>query len=565
MLSQTPWCSGPILLCKILAPQPRFRTVKLSTTTLCLALGLASLGCRSTLDYKIEADREAYELVQSRRDELFGHRGDFSIEPPVDSLRARILQGNSPEMGPLDLPESLRIAAENNRDYQTRKERLYLAALDLTLERWRLGWIAEGGGAVGIDGLGAHAGQQSGSTEFGLRRVLGTGAEIVGSIGLSIVKDLTSNSGATTSSSLSFFFTQPLLAGSGELIVYEDLTQAERDLVYEVRSFERFRRELAVDLASRLLRLHESLERIDNEQRNYENVALIRERNEALSEAGRLSAIQVDQARQNELSSENRLIGVRLGFETLMDSFKLLLGLPMSAALMIAPTELERLADSKLADDSLSSELALSIACANRPDFLTVVDRVVDAERQSRVAEDAMGMGLDITSSIQAPSNSDEPFRYNFKNVSWDLGLILDLPIDRLPQRNAYRTSLIRWQAAARDAAEFQDNMASDLRASLREVVASKESLAIQEMAVTLAEKRVESAGLNLAAGRADTRDLLDAQDSLVESRNGRNRALIDLTLARLQLALDLGLLRVDGSGIRMEAVANPATQEVSE
>lgn len=539
--------------------------MKLSPLLICLALGLPVAGCRSPHDHKVEADRQVYDLVQSRRDEMFGHGEPFTIDPPEDSLRIRILQGRAGDTAPLDLPESLRIAAENNREYQDRKERLYLAALDLTLERWRLGWIADAGGEAGISGLGSHAGQQTGSGQFGLRRVLGTGAEIIGDLGLSIVKDLTGGGGTEVNSSLSLFFTQPLLAGAGELIVYEDLTQAERDLVYEVRSFERFRRELAVDLASRLLRLHESSERIDNERRNYENVVLIRERNEALSEAGRLSAIQVDQARQNELTSEDRLIGVRQGFESSMDSFKLLLGLPMTADLSIDPKELARLASSALVEDSLTPEAALTIACANRPDFLTVVDRVVDAERQSRVAADAMGMGLDITSSINAPSNADEPFRYNFKNVSWNLSLILDLPVDRLPQRNAYRSALIHWQAAARSAAEFQDTMASSLRDSIREVSASKESLRIQEQAVLLAEKRVESAGLNLAAGRASTRDLLEAQDSLVNSQNGKNRALIDLTLARLQLALDLGLLRVDDSGIRMEDSLPTGGQEVSE
>ncbi len=187
--------------------------MKLSNSIPYLALGLLCSGCKSSLDYKIDADREAYQLVQSRRNELFGDSGEFTIEPPVNSLRARILQGSSGDIDPLDLPQCLQIAAENNRDYQDRKERLYLSALDLTLERWRLGWIADGGGEAGISGIGDHAETQSASGDLGLRRVLGTGAEIVGGLGLAIVKDLTGSGGTTTSSNLSLFFTQPLLAG----------------------------------------------------------------------------------------------------------------------------------------------------------------------------------------------------------------------------------------------------------------------------------------------------------------------------------------------------------------
>jgi outer membrane protein TolC len=539
--------------------------LNLSCRHFCLFVGLSLSACRSPLEHKQDADQEVYQLIQNRQDEIFGGEDRFTIEPPEDSLRSRILRGEVESLETVGLAVCLGIAAENNRDYQERKESLYRAALDLTLERWRLGWIANGGGDAGIDGLASHATLQSGSGALGLRRVLGTGAEIVGSLGLSIVKDLTSGGRIFTSTSASLLFTQPLLAGAGELIVYEDLTQAERDLVYEVRSFERFRRQLAVDLAGRILRLHQDLERIENERRNYENVVAIRERNEALSLAGRFSAIQVDQARQNELSSEDRLIGVRQSYENSVDSFKLLLGLPINIPLSIDMGSLDSLANSELPKAGISDQLAFDFACSNRPDFLTAVDRVVDAERQSRVAADALSMGLDLTSAIRAPSGADEPLSYNFKDVSWDIGLVLDLPIDRLPQRNAYRTALIRWQSAARGAAEFQDSMFTDLRASLREMKSSQESLAIQDTAVALAEKRVESAGLNLQAGRASTRDLLEAQDALVSSRNGKNAALIDLTLTRLQLALDMGLLRIDETGIRMESTPELAAQEVSD
>jgi outer membrane protein TolC len=353
-----------------------------------------------------------------------------------------------------------------------------------------------------------------------------------------------------------------LLAGAGELIVYENLTQAERELVYEVRTFERYKRELAFDLAQRLLRLHQDLERIENERRNFENVKDIRERNEALSAAGRLSAIQVDQARQNELSSEDRLITTRQVYAGSLDSFKLLLGLPMAVELTIDPAQLELLAAGGEGLGDLGSEHALKLARASRPDFLTAVDRVVDAERRSRVAADALRMGLDITSSVDVSSETNKPLRYNFQDVSWSLGILLDLPVARLPQRNAYRSSLIQWQSATRSAEEFEDGMASDLRDELRSVKARKESTRIQQSAVLLAERRVESVGLNQQAGRANTRDLLEAQDALVSSRNAETRAIIDLTLARLELGLDLGLLRVDENGIRMESVPIESAQE---
>jgi outer membrane protein TolC len=62
----------------------------------------------------------------------------------------------------------------------------------------------------------------------------------------------------------------------------------------------------------------------------------------------------------------------------------------------------------------------------------------------------------------------------------------------------------------------------------------------------------VESAKLNLAAGRAETRDLLDAQASLVSAENNTTSSLIQFNLARFDLHLELETLRVDEGGIHV-------------
>jgi len=511
-------------------------------TLVCLSLvAWGFLSCQSPQEYAVEADRDAYALVRDRRAELFGELGEFTIDPPVDSLRERVLRGEVTVLEELDLATCLEIAAENNREYQTRKENLYRSALDVTLERWELGWIPDGAGDAGIDGVGDRATTASGGIGFGLDKVLGTGATIISGIGLSLVKDVLSGGGWSAQTSASLLFTQPLLRGSGELIVYE------------VRDFERFRRQLAVDVAGRLLRLYQDLDAIANERLNYENVVDIRERNESLSEAGRLSDIQVDQARQNEYTSEDRLISAQQDYENALDSFKLLLGLPMGVELSIDRTELGQLAEIGLTDADIDAQQAIALAYEHRPDFQSAVDQVIDAERKSRVAADALRIGLDVSASVDVASHTNKPLRYNFQDTLWGLGLVLDLPLSRTPERNTYRRSLISWQAAARGAAELEDQIAGELRGLLREVTSRRESQRIQENAVHLAQKRVESAGLNLQAGRASTRDLLEAQEALVSSQNAQTRALIDYTLARLDLVLDMGLLRVESGGIRME------------
>ena len=73
--------------------------------------------------------------IERRRAEL-GAVDPFNIDPTTVKLRARLLAGDE-DLPPLDLVDCLRIAAENSRTYQDRRESLYFEALDLTLE-----WLA---------------------------------------------------------------------------------------------------------------------------------------------------------------------------------------------------------------------------------------------------------------------------------------------------------------------------------------------------------------------------------------------------------------------------------------
>jgi hypothetical protein len=89
-------------------------------------------GCKTAAEQSDEADRDVYSLVVQRRAQLAIGEAQFNIEPPAGSLRQRILRGEPQDSAPLSLLACLDIAAENSREYQSRKEQLYLVALDVT-------------------------------------------------------------------------------------------------------------------------------------------------------------------------------------------------------------------------------------------------------------------------------------------------------------------------------------------------------------------------------------------------------------------------------------------------
>jgi outer membrane protein TolC len=290
---------------------------------------------------------------------------------------------------------------------------------------------------------------------------------------------------------------------------------------------------------------------VANQRANYENLNRIAERNKALAEAGRMSDIEMDQARQQELSSIDQLIQEEQRLEDLLDDFKFFLGLPPQAGVQVVPDALERLAaavpeELPFDDPEWLSEHALEW----RLDQQTALDEVDDVQRQNVIDADALRSALDVIGAVDGVSEDGNPLEYSKDSLDWTLGVELDLAIDRLPERNRYRASLIDLKESLRSAEENEDSIRIQVRDGLREAVRTVESWNLQRGAVQLAARRVESAQLNLEAGRAETRDILDAQEALLTAQNSATRALVDQRLAVLNLWLDLEILRLTEAGL---------------
>lgn len=520
-------------------------------------------GCMSPEEAVEEADAEVYALVQERRDAVVGDELPFSIQPPEDSLRQQLLRGeglDDERIGNLKFDQCLEIAAENSRSFQSQKETLYLAALDLTLERWRFGTIFSLGGSTGASGSGFDDGTVSTDVDGSASRLFGNGGQLVTNIGASLFRAIGTGDGWDALSNLGVSFTQPLMRGSAREIVMEPLTQAERDLVYAVRNFERFRSGFAYDVASRYYSLLLTMQTVKNELDNVDMLELLSRRNRAFAEAGQLNEIQAGQADQEVLRSRNRLVELEGRLERELDSFKLFLGLPIDT-----PVKLNDEGLSMLEIEEASSLLhgwqedqLIEFALKRRFDFLNTLEQLIDAERRTRIAADQLRMGLGLSTSISGSSSEGRPLGYSDDRLPWSVELDLDLPVDQIPERNSYRRSLITYEARRRSMEELAESIRVDLRDSIRSTQTTEASYRLQLETVALNQKRVKSATMKLEAGRAETRELLESQRDLLSALNSADAALVEFTLAKLELYRQLELVEFDPSGIvvHMEELA---------
>jgi outer membrane protein TolC len=327
------------------------------------------------------------------------------------------------------------------------------------------------------------------------------------------------------------------------MVNLEPLINSERQLVYEVRSFEAFRREFAVSIASQYFALLTRQQAIRNRLLNYATLASLLERAQALFEARRLPALEVQRAEQSLLAGENTLIDARQEYANLLDAFKITLGMNVNDPLEVVPVRLD------VAVPALDDQDAVTSAYQYRLEVQTAQDRVGDAVRGVEVARNGLLPDLDLTGRASTGNRADTPARQlDSRTLEYSAGLQLDLPIDRVAERNTYRRALIGFDRAQRDSEDLRDRVAAQVRAGARGIRSARSSLVIQEQSIALAERRLDNAQTRLRLGveGADTREVVEAQADLLDAQDAYERAQATLQIRVLEFLRDTGTLRVD-------------------
>jgi outer membrane protein TolC len=248
----------------------------------------------------------------------------------------------------ITLEDILDLASLNHRDYQTQKELLYAAALRLTLQRfdYEMKFTPSGNGTA-VDYLhsrnaGITQNNLAISTQAAGEKILATGGNLLTRFANDVVLTFNGPDGfaADVGSELLLGVSQSVLQRD---IVFENLTQAERDVVYAARDFARFRKVLFRNLATQYYNLLLAYRRIEIDSQDYFSTYRAFHQGEAEYRAGRLPRFQVDQLEQNALSSRSSLIGSSTSFEGALDNLKFAIGLPPELALNLDLSELEEL------------------------------------------------------------------------------------------------------------------------------------------------------------------------------------------------------------------------------
>ena len=526
-------------------PSPPLLATRRTARALLPALLVILVGC-SAEHYRKDADKEVYSIISAKTPQVPGMEASFRLEqaegvPTAADIVAAAREG---KLAALSVPDAIAIAAANNRDFLRRREEVYLQALDLTYQRYLFSPQFSGA----LSGLFKHSttdeNSVDGDSSLGVTQTLATGAEAGLKLSSSFLRFLTGDPRTSASSVLEFTLTQPLVRGAWKRIAEENLVQSERDMIYELRSFVQYRREFSVSVARDYFGVLQQRDVAENQRLNLENLTVARQRAEKLGEAGRLPGSQVDQTVQDELSARDSWVQAVQQYEQMLEDFKIELGVPPETPLTLDEAEMARLRAAPMPEFDHTRDEAARLALSHRLDLTNAQDAAADAERKVEVARNALGPGVNLVLTAGLGTEPmNRPLAFAEDEGYYSAGLDVDLPLDRLQQRNAYRRSLITLDRQKRGYELTRDQVVQQVNRSWRKLNEARQRSEIQRMSVDLARQRVDSTTMLIDAGRAEMRDLLDAQASLVRARNAHSQTMVNYRMATLEMWRDMGIL----------------------
>ena len=536
----------------------KFRTMTLLYQVLGIAVIFCIVGGCSREHYKAEADKEVYQIIDGKWQDSFGQKANYRISDVPASANDVQIEDDVPASNVISLTQAVAMATTHNRAYQTQKEALYLSALSLTDERHKYArqWFGTIDGSY-VSEAGEETTSVSGSGEenslvgFDRLRIIGDGVLVSTGLAVDWIRFLSGDPRTSLRSVLSATVTAPILGAGAGKVAREQLTQAERNVLYDIRAFNRYRKTFVVSIVTDYYNVLQLRDSVTNAENNYKRSVESKERLEMESEAGRKSRIDVDEAEQNVLLAESRVVAAQERYEQSLDAFKISLSLPTDANIVLDQNELFALEEMGISDVEFTLEESVETALLQRLDLHNSADSIDDALRNVHLAAEGLGPQLNLSGGANVASRTESDFSsLRFNDGTYSLGFDADLPLDRKTQRNEYRRALISLTRQQRQYEEDMDGIKFAVRSAYRRLKETADRYKIEKNSLKLAGERVEMNKVLLDAGRVETRILLQSQDALLAAENSVTSALIDHLDAKLSFYRDVGIMQVRPDGM---------------
>jgi len=493
-------------------------------------------GCLST--------RRTDRLVQrevSRR----VNRDPYLSGSVVADARVKQTEERPPAPDVLTLDSALQVGARHSRSLQDQRDQLYRSMVSLLGVRRNFGLNLAGTVSYVFNEESNGDQSEAGNLDVSASRILPTGGDVSlsGSTGVDRSSDTNGVDSEIYGSSVRLRVDQPLLAGAGYGISHENLTQAQRNLVYALRRFALQRQDSAITSLEGFYALLLQRSVLENTRKNVAQSSRLRERSEALFSVNRAPAIDVLRAQQQELSASNQLNRAEADYDGQIRRFSLSLGLSVEQRSAIRG-EVPSVAPMPTDEDA-----CVARALEHRLDLQTVADRVADAERGLRQSKSWLLPDLDIYGTVSLSDSGAESFGDQDLEEQYEAGVTLELPLDKRDERDAVKLARIELAAARRSLEQKRDEVRLEVIDSFTRLRFLAGSVSIERQNIEIAERRARNAMLRFRNGELLNRDVVEAENELLAARNAYARVSVNYEVQRIKLLRNIGALDVRPDG----------------
>jgi len=278
----------------------------------------------------------------------------------------------------------------------------------------------------------------------------------------------------------------------------------------------------------RIVELREqSVERL----RGYAAAARVRE------EAGVADPIDVLRANIRLNTLEDQLASSRQSLEDAYDSLRILLNLPIDAAIVVeAPMTYGDLSELEPA----LTDLALS----HRVEMDQTLDAIEESRRRIRLAKHQLLPDLDVTVNYGRSGQSAQFARaLRLEDDAWGVALSTSVELSRTAERAAYDASKIGLQVGKIGLSVLEDRIRREVRSDHRRLRRLREQIDVQIELETQARGKRRVANMRFETGIADNFDLIEAETELLSAQTSLIAAVVDYIYSSYQLRATVGTL----------------------
>jgi outer membrane protein TolC len=292
------------------------------------------------------------------------------------------------------------------------------------------------------------------------------------------------------------------------------------------------------------LSLLEQKNRVRVQWELYQNRIRFREEQELRLQGELISQFELDQALRSEYTSKVSYINSIESYRGSLDDFKKELNLPLGVEVILDDSELANLETFGLRPVPLTDAYGFQLALTNRLDIINEVDKFEDKKRKVDVAENDLLPSLKLVADYSLKDQFYNRNSFDLGDYTGKVGLALDLPLDQLAERNAFRQSRINFEQQLRSLMKTLDDLRDELRTNVRTLDQNHQSYVINVKALIVARRELEKARLDmLAGGNVSPRDILEAQTAVASAQNSVTQSFINFHTQRLKLLNNTGIL----------------------